>query len=175
LGSTYVIAKINEKEIAKDSYSSYEYGQIRIYNWVDSIQKECTHVLKGHKSHIRSLILSEDKTSLISCSDDKTIKIWNLSNYTWIKTLEGHSHWVNNILLFRPGILCSVSSDSLIKFWDIESGKCIHTLHGHKNGINQAVISNNGELVSVGWDKIVRFWRGWQNQGQHCTTVHDIA
>ena len=137
-----------------------EYSHIRIYNWVDSIEKECTHVLKGHKSDIRSLILSEDKITLISCSDDKTIKIWNLSNLTCIKTLEGHSSWVFNILLFRPGILCSASCDSLIKFWDIKSGRCIHTLHGHKESIKQAVISNNGELISVCLDKIVRFWRG---------------
>ena len=110
----------------------YNYGEIRIYNWVDSIQKECTRVLIGHKSYIRGLILSEDKTSLISCSRDKTIKIWNLSNYTCIKTLEGHLGHVMNILLFRPCILCSVSKDSLIKFWDIKEGKCIHTLHGNK-------------------------------------------
>ena len=135
LGSTLAIAKINEKEIAVDSSVLYEYGHIRIYNWVDSIQKECTHVLKGHKSHIYGLILSEDKTALISCCGDKTIKIWNLNNYTCIKTLEGHSKWVSNILLFRPSILCSVSGDSLIKFWAIESGKCIHTLHGHKGFI----------------------------------------
>jgi len=90
LGYTFAIAKINEKEIAVGSSSS-NYGHIRIYNWVDSIQKKCTHVLKGHKSYIFSLILSEDKTSLISCSYDKTIKIWNLSNYTCIKTLEGHA------------------------------------------------------------------------------------
>jgi len=160
LEDTWAIVKINEKEIAVDSSKYNEYGHIRIYNWVDSIQKECTHVLKGHKSHINSLILSEDKTALISCSGDKTIKIWNLSNYTCIKTLEGHSRYVRNILLFRPGILCSVSDDSLIKFWDIESGKCIHTLHEHKDYTYQAVISNNGELVSVGYDNIVRFWRG---------------
>jgi len=69
LRDTNAIAKINEKEIAVGS-SSYEYGHIRIYNWVDSIQKQCSHVLKGHTSDIRCLILSEDKTSLISCSWD---------------------------------------------------------------------------------------------------------
>jgi len=135
LEDTWAIVKINEKEIAVDSSKYNEYGHIRIYNWVDSIQKECTHVLKGHTSNIFGLILSEDKTTLFSGSEDKTIKIWNLSNYTCIKTLEGHSKWVSNILLFRPCILCSVSGDSLIKFWDIESGKCIHTLHGHKGYI----------------------------------------
>jgi len=156
---TWAFVKIKEKEIAVGSSSS-NYGHIRIYNWVDSVQKQCSHVLKGHKLDINCLILSEDKTTLISCSNDHTIKIWNLSNYTCIKTLEGHSHYVLNILLFRAGILCSVSYDSLIKFWDIESGKCIHTLHGHKGSIHQAVISNHGELVSVGKDNIVRFWRG---------------
>jgi len=136
LEDNYVIVKINEKEIAVES-SSYNLYEIRIYNWVDFyiFKKRCTHVLKGHKSFIRCLILSEDKTTLFSGSADKTIKIWNLSNYTCIKTLEGHSTWVNIILLFRPGLLCSVSLDSLIKFWDIESGKCIHTLHGHKDYI----------------------------------------
>jgi len=135
LGDTYAMANINEKEISVCSSEYNKYGHIRIYNWVDSIQKECIHVLKGHKSHIYGLILSEDNTTLISCSGDKTIKIWNLSNYTCIKSLEGHSDWVRNILLFRPGIICSVSYDSLIKFWDFKAGRCIHTLQGHNGYI----------------------------------------
>jgi len=51
LQDIWAIAKINEKEIAVDSSGSVYnvYGHIRIYNWVDSIQKQCSHVLKGHK------------------------------------------------------------------------------------------------------------------------------
>jgi len=90
----YDIAKINENEIAVSSSKYNKYGDIRIYNWVDSSQNVCTHVLKGHKSSINCLILSEDKATLITCSHDRTIKIWSLSNYTCIKTLKRHSRSV---------------------------------------------------------------------------------
>jgi len=53
-----------------DSGVRNKYGEIRIYNWVDFIHKKCTHVLKGHKSNIRSIILSYEKSTLISCSAD---------------------------------------------------------------------------------------------------------
>ena len=36
LECTWVIAKINEKEIDMDSSVLNEYGHIRIYNWVDA-------------------------------------------------------------------------------------------------------------------------------------------
>ena len=41
--------------------------------------------------------LSENK--IVSCSDDKQIKIWNLTDQTCIKTVEGHYAKINCILL----------------------------------------------------------------------------
>jgi len=116
------------------------------------------NVLKGHTNSITGLLLSEDY--LLSCSEDKTIKIWLLSQGTCVKTFLGHKNSVKRICLFQKGIFSSASSDSTIKFWSIKKGSCIHTLVGHVGCVNDITVIGNGTLVSGGDDKIVRFWNG---------------
>jgi WD40 repeat protein len=38
--------------------------------------KKCCQTLLGHESDIPCVIISNDNNALISCSNDKTIKIW---------------------------------------------------------------------------------------------------
>ena len=42
-------------------------------------------------------ILKVLKKYLVSCSDDKTLKIWDLNTYEYIKTLNGHTDDVCSI------------------------------------------------------------------------------
>ena len=85
----------------------------------------------GHNGWIWSLQLKENG-ELISASQDKTIKIWNLETCTCIKTLYGHTSGVTCIRLYQYNLLISSSGDQLIKIWNLEDGTCIKTLIGHE-------------------------------------------
>ena len=39
-------------------------------------------------------IFNKDETTILSCSGDKTIKLWNKDNGTLIRNFEGHTSWV---------------------------------------------------------------------------------
>jgi WD40 repeat protein len=99
--------------------------------------------LEGHKLRVRSLLFAEDK--LISCSDDETIKIWDLETGTCLKTLKGHEKWISS-LIFAEGKLISGSADETIKIWDLETGTCLKTLTGHKPVL--FLIFAEGKLIS---------------------------
>lgn len=53
--------------------------------------------LVGHKSWVKDLQLHPNGRILISCSDDKSVKFWDLETGDCVKTLEGHDGFVNTI------------------------------------------------------------------------------
>ena len=52
----------------------------------------------GHSMLLRDLYLTKDLMTLISASDDKTIKVWNWSTGDLMRTLSGHTLSSNMIL-----------------------------------------------------------------------------
>ena len=72
---------------------------------------------------------------LASGSGDTSIKIWNTTSGTCIKTLTGHSSYVYSLAVLEEGILASGSWDNSIKIWNTTSGTCIKTLTGHSDGV----------------------------------------
>jgi len=69
-----------------------------------------------------------DANKMISCSSDKTIRVWNQSK-SECKTLLGHTGSVFCILLIDNGLdLVSGSFDKTMKIWSINTGECKKTL-----------------------------------------------
>jgi platelet-activating factor acetylhydrolase IB subunit alpha len=60
-------------------------------------QGQLVKTLVGHKSWVRDLCFHPNGKILISCSDDKTIKFWNLETGDCVRTTEGHEGFVNKI------------------------------------------------------------------------------
>ena len=67
---------------------------------------------------------------LVSCSYDKTIKMWDITSGSCLSTLTGHSDWVRGVAFNPkdPQMLVSCSIDKTIKVWNITSGPCLSTL-----------------------------------------------
>jgi WD40 repeat protein len=65
---------------------------------------------------------------MISCSSDKTIRVWN-QNKSESKSLLGHTGSVFCIFLLDNGVdLVSGSFDKTIKIWNVKTGECKQTL-----------------------------------------------
>ena len=52
--------------------------------------------LTGHSNYVQAIAISTDGQILASGGDDGAIKLWNLPKGIRIRTLEGHSDWVNS-------------------------------------------------------------------------------
>lgn len=77
-----------------------------------------------------------------------------------IRTLTGHSDWVNTVAISSDSkYVVSGSSDKTIKIWELSTGDVIRTLYGHSNWVNAVAISSDGKyLVSGSSDDIIKIW-----------------
>lgn len=110
-----------------------------------------THTLKGHTKFVTSLALAADGNLLLSGSEDKTLRVWELASGRCLRTLEGHTDVVYSVALSPDGRLAlSGSWDKTIKVWDLASGRCLHTLEGHKRPVNSVALSADGRWALSG-------------------------
>ncbi|MBD2560947.1 ribosome assembly protein 4 [Nostoc linckia FACHB-391] len=118
------------------------------------------NTLEGHSREVFSVAYSPDGQHLASASDDKTIKIWDVSSGQLLKTLTGHSSVVFSVAYSPNGQhLASASWDNTIKIWDVSSGQLLKTLTGHSSPPWSIAYSPNGQqLASASDDKTIKIW-----------------
>ncbi len=90
---------------------------------------------------------------IASASSDLKIKIWDTTTnpFRCIKTLDGHTDWIFNIIAAPDGIhIISSGLDRKIKIWNTITGKCVETIESHYNGIWSLAISSCGNYIVSG-------------------------
>ena len=107
----------------------YNDGLIKIWKNEDF---EVEKIFTGHTNQIRKIIKQND-TTIISCSDDATIRAWSLDSYEadCSYTLSDHEDKINDILLldlYDNNSLVSVSNDKSIRLWNLETKECENAL-----------------------------------------------
>ncbi|KAJ6263419.1 Beta-TrCP [Drechslerella dactyloides] len=98
---------------------------------------------------------------LLSASGDKTVRLWNLADYTCVKTLEGHAGIVLKAMWLNEGLqVVSAGGEGLVKVWEARTGECVSTLDGHEDKV-WALAGQRDESVVVtgGGDSVVTFWK----------------
>jgi len=72
--------------------------------------------------------------TVFSCSDDKSVKLWDILTAKNISTFVGHSDYVRAASIFpdNESLIASGSYDHIVKIWDIRSGKCVIEINHDK-------------------------------------------
>ncbi|KAI8072794.1 quinon protein alcohol dehydrogenase-like superfamily [Gongronella butleri] len=139
----------------------------------------CQFTLDEHKAEITALYA--DATHLVSGSNDKTMKLWDLEAQSCLLTMDvmwasQHSsassqlsldglkinlfdHAVNYVgaLQFWNFALASGTVDGKVRMWDLRTGQVHRTLPGHKGAIT-ALQFDEVHLVTGSTDKTIRVW-----------------
>ncbi|ETO15535.1 WD-40 repeat-containing protein, partial [Reticulomyxa filosa] len=105
---------------------------------------------------------SPDGNLIVSCSSDKTIRLWDVISCIETKILQGHNNNATRIMFSKDGkiIISASSRDETIKIWDVISGQEIQTLKGKLLGKNDVKCSSNDNqqiIVSFECD-IIEIW-----------------
>ncbi|XP_062520328.1 WD repeat-containing protein 48-like [Corticium candelabrum] len=131
-----------------------------------------SYVLRGEEesrnlSGINALKLNARTRVLYTGGRDSIIRTWKVTDQIiaqnqnpYIKSLEHHTDWVNDIVLCRNGkTLISASSDTTVKVWDLEKSVCMSTLRTHKDYVKALGYASDKEMmVSAGFDRQLFIW-----------------
>ena len=106
-------------------------------------------------------------------SPEYAVRVWDTDTGRQLRTLIGHTDWVNSIA-FAPnkGMLVSASIDGTIRIWDANTGKHKQTLTEHTRGVNTIAISPDGSMLASGsMYKSINVWD--LTSGKHRHTLTD--
>ncbi|HCF26117.1 MAG TPA: serine/threonine protein kinase [Cyanobacteria bacterium UBA11049] len=133
-------------------------------------QLEQIPTLTEHTGAVNTVAISQDSQTLVSGSDDQTIKIWDLFKLQELRTLQGHKNWVYAVAISPDGkTLVSGSKDNTVKVW-AKTGQELHTLTGHTSFVNSVAISPNSQKIASGsYDRTIKIWN--LNTGQELRTL----
>ena len=181
--------------------------------WVPNARGESV-VLNGHSASVRCVDFSHSNFSsktnsssndspdlsealLVTCSDDKTVKVWNLPQKSFRCSLLGHTNWVRTCK-FSPDtshICASGGDDGTLRLWDVERhnsivtldftgrshaesmrpdgvSKSVRHLEFHPSATSLAASTTDGtiELYDLRCDKIIQHYDLFK--GQSCKETH---
>jgi WD40 repeat protein len=146
--------------------------------------RSCLHTLTGHTSAVWSVAFSPNPPSptpdrssretrphgwlplirgvgglLASCSLDRTIRIWDVSNGNCLHVLVGHGDRIGCVTFSPDGSqIASASEDQTVKLWDVRSGECLKTLQ-HQQRVWSVVFSPDGKNIATGClDNTIHIW-----------------
>ena len=119
-------------------------------------------LLKNKTGHTNGLLKGvKDLTvlrngHLVSCSQDKTIKIWYSPSD--VITLTGMPCSVTALAALPDGSLASGSNDCKLRIWNVTNGEVKKTFLGHNLPINCLAVLSGTRIASGSSDRTIKLW-----------------
>lgn len=119
--------------------------------------------LSGHSQPVQDVVLSTDGQFALSGSWDKTMRLWDLTTGSTVRTFVGHTSDVYSVAFSADNRqIVSGSRDKTLKLWNTLA-ECKYTIteEQHSDWISCVRFSPSNKqplIVSCGWDKIVKVW-----------------
>ncbi|KAI0931517.1 hypothetical protein AcW1_001095 [Taiwanofungus camphoratus] len=129
---------------------------------------------KAHDKDINSLDVAPNDRLLVSGSQDRTAKVWEIDYVVTgsgssrsvrgetrlLGTCKGHKRGVWCVRFGRAErVLATGSGDKTVRLWSLDDFSCLKTFEGHTNSVLRVDFVNTGmQMVSSASDGLVKLW-----------------
>jgi hypothetical protein len=97
---------------------------------------------------------------LISASNDRTLKVWDIKSGQVLATLDQPEGAVTACAVTPDGRrVVSASNDKTLKIWDLETERVLVTLTGHRKHVTACTVTPDGQrVISASNDRTLKVW-----------------
>jgi WD40 repeat protein len=114
--------------------------------------------LAGHSNATRSVAFSPNGALLASGGDDRTAKLWRVSDGALLRTLSVGTR-VRSVAFSPGGQLLATGEAGSVALWNVSTGALVRTLTGFADQVMSVAFSPDGSKVAGGsLDGTIRVW-----------------
>ncbi|CAG8645358.1 9270_t:CDS:10, partial [Cetraspora pellucida] len=133
-------------------------GLIQVF---DINSRAILRTMQGHNHPVHITRFAPGNTQILSCSDDKTARIWDIPGQEAISVFEEHQDYVRAGLISNdnPHLVLTGSYDQSVKLWDLRTNSCTMTMSHGAPVEDVLIFPGGGMIISAGptitvWDLI---------------------
>ncbi|KAL1797593.1 hypothetical protein ACET3X_004199 [Alternaria dauci] len=118
-------------------------------------------ILKTWKEHKQPVWVTQwnpsDLTGLMSCSDDRTVRLWDLPSEKSTMKFDGHQDYVRSgtFMPAQSGLLVSGSYDQTVRLWDSRVGGKAVMVFKHAAPVETVLPMPSGTAVLAAADNVI--------------------
>lgn len=127
---------------------------------MDERSGESARSLVGHGGTVYSVSFSPDRTLLLSCSEDSTVRLWSLQIWTCLVVYKGHMFPVWDVKFSPLGYyFATASHDRTARLWATDHYQPLRVFAGHFSDVDCIQFHPNSNYVATGSsDRRVCLW-----------------
>ncbi|TDG41547.1 hypothetical protein AWZ03_012033 [Drosophila navojoa] len=135
-----------------------EEGHVKIF---DTTSRNILRLFKGHKAPVHRAFFTADKLQLASFADDKSVRLWDVTNEKVVQTYEdAHSDYIRAGAMHPQASHMFISGgyDGKINLYDTRAEKTITKTLDHGCPVESMLFLPNGSIFITAGGTHVRVW-----------------
>ena len=96
--------------------------------------------------------------NLLSCSDDKTVKLWQIETGKMLKSIE-FNYQVYCMRVLNKNLLAIGLQNGKIKIYDLSKKETVKTIRAHSKYLYRLNVLSNGNLLSGSYNGEIKLWK----------------
>ncbi|XP_065151240.2 TAF5-like RNA polymerase II p300/CBP-associated factor-associated factor 65 kDa subunit 5L [Paramisgurnus dabryanus] len=130
--------------------------------------------LRAHSGPVYRTAFLTDGSGLLSCSEDSTVRFWDLNSFTNTVLYHGHAYPVWDVDVSPCSMYFSTASqDRTARLWSFARTYPLRLYAGHLSDVDCVKFHPNSNYVATGsTDKTVRLWSTQQGASVRLFTGH---